>query len=240
MRNLLLMGIAFIAMVTVNILSNTLPINGQTIGEISDKLQVLFTPAGYVFSIWGLIYLLLAIWLFLQFKKRKTKDATPDKVAYLFIASCIFNIVWLLTWHYEYFAVALIIMFALLVTLIFLYKSYATTNNDFGGRLPFSFYLGWISVATIANMSYTLKYYEISLGIGEFPGTIGLIVIAGALAIIGRYVSNDPYFAIVFVWAIIGIASANSEKSIVTTSYFVATVVFIAIFSLFKEKTKMP
>lgn len=120
-------------------------------------------------------------------------------------------------------------MLLLLITLIALYKQYSTADSRFGGRFPFSFYLGWISVATIANMSYTLKYYDISLGIDEVTGTIILIIIAGMLAIAGRYVSNDPYFSIVFVWAIIGIAARNTEQSIVITAYVVAAIIFIAI-----------
>lgn len=227
-----MMIVAYIAMVTVNVLSNTLPINGQTTAEISDKLTVLFTPAGYVFSIWGIIYVLLAIWLFLQVKNRNTELRASDKVSLLFTVSCVLNIAWLLTWHYEYFALSIVVMLLLLVTLILLYKQYATTDSRFGGRFPFSFYLGWISVATIANMSYTLKYYDISLGINEVTGTIILLIVAAALAISGRYLSNDPYFAIVFVWAIIGIAARNTEQSIVITSYIMAAIIFIAIIAV--------
>lgn len=226
------MIVAYLAMVTVNALANILPINGQTTAEISDKQNVLFTPAGYVFSIWGLIYLLLAIWLFLQVKNRHTEQAATNKVSVLFTVSCAFNIAWLLTWHYEYFALSVVMMLLLLVTLIVLYKQYATTDSRFGGRFPFSFYLGWISVATIANISYTLKYYDISLGINEVAGTIALLLVAGALAIAGRYLSNDPYFAIVFVWAIIGIAARNTEQSLVITAYVVAAIVFIAIIAV--------
>lgn len=193
MRNVVLMVIAYIAMVTVNILSNTLPINGQTTQEISAKQVVLFTPAGYVFSIWGLIYFLLAIWLIIQFLRRNTKEATSDDIAILFITSCLLNICWLLTWHYEYFGLSVIVMLGLLATLILLYQSYSIDDFTFGGRLPFSFYLGWISVATIANITYTLQYYNISLGIDEVTGTIGLIILAGILAITVLYVSNDIF-----------------------------------------------
>lgn len=227
-----MMIVAYIAMVAVNALSNRLPINGQTTADISDKQNVLFTPAGYVFSIWGLIYLLLAIWLFLQVKNRNTEQAATDKVSLLFTVSCVFNIAWLLTWHYEYFALSIAVMLLLLVTLIFIYQQYATTDYRLGGRFPFSFYLGWISVATIANISYTLKYYDVSLGINEVAGTIGLLLVAGALAISGRYLSNDPYFAIVFVWAIIGIAARNTEQSLVMTAYAVAAIIFIAIIAV--------
>ena len=220
--------IAFIATIVVNALSNALPLNGQTTSDISNKLNVLFTPAGYVFSIWGFIYLLVLIWIIIQFRKKETTQA----VTTYFIASCIFNIAWLFTWHYELFAISILFMLLLLVTLILLYKQYPHGDARFGGRFPFSFYLGWISVATIANISYVLKHYDVSLGIPEVGGTIGLVIIASALAIFGRYYSNDPYYAIVFVWAIVGIAESNSNSALVTVCYVAAIIIFIAIVAL--------
>ena len=232
MKNIIIMLISFVAMVIVNDLANTGLLNRQRTADISNKLHVLFTPDGYVFTIWGFIYILLAIWLFLQFKNQERYE-TPQQIVNLFVASCLLNILWLVTWHYEFFVIAQITMFMLLFILILLYKNYDIDNDRFGGRLPFSIYLGWISVATIANMAYTLKYFNVSLGISEVTGTIGLIVVAGALAIVGRYKSNDPYFAMVFVWAIVGIAVANSEGTIVKTAYTVAIIVFIAIIAFF-------
>lgn len=226
------MFISFLIMIIVNYLANALPINGKTTGEISDQLNVLFTPAGYVFSIWGLIYLLLAIWLIISFFKRDTSEATTTKISYLFSLSCLLNAGWLLSFHYEKFILSSIIIIALLIVLILIYLSYPIGDNRFGGRLPFSFYLGWISVATIANISYTLQFHEISLGIDEVTGTILLIVVAAVIAIAGRYISNDPFFAIVFVWAIIGIAKANPGTTIETAAYTVAIVIFISIIFL--------
>ena len=99
-KNWFLMLIAYIAMVIVNILSNTLPINGQTAAEISNRIDVLFTPAGYVFSIWSVIYVLLGIWLFLLWKKHKTTNKDiPSKLTILFTLSCLLNISWLFCFH---------------------------------------------------------------------------------------------------------------------------------------------
>lgn len=229
-------------MVGVNLAANLLPINGQTTAEVSNKQDVLFTPAGYVFSIWGIIYVLLAIWLFLQVKNRHTALATANHVSLLFIFSCALNIIWLFTWHYEYFAFSVLIMLLLFVTLIRIYLHYPTTDSRFGGRFPFSFYLGWISVAMLANISYTLNYYDISLGISELVGTIFLLVLATAIAISGRYFANDPYFAIVFVWAIVGIAARNTEPRIVIVSYTLAALLFLVILavSFFQKRKEQP
>lgn len=239
MNKLIAMTIAFVAMLVINGLATTGVLNNQTTSEISNSQTVLITPAGYVFSIWGVIYVLVAIWLFLQFK-RKHEEPVTQPIAMLFIASCVLNIFWLVTFHYELFAIAQIIMLGLLIALILLYKQYSVDDDRFAGRLPFSVYLGWISVATIVNMSFTLKYYDVSLGISEPIGTVVLLVVAVLLAIAGHYISKDPYFAIVFVWAIIGIATANSDTLVVYSAYIAAAVIFIVIIAvslLFNKQT---
>ncbi|WP_431029789.1 TspO/MBR family protein [Lysinibacillus sp. LZ02] len=234
------MVIAYIAMIAVNVLANTLPINGKTTQEISSSVNALFTPANYVFSIWNLIYLLLAIWLLSAFTNRQSEKAISNEVAHLFILSCMLNIGWIVAFHYELFILSTVIIVLLLVTLIFIYVSYPKENNSLGGRLPFSIYLGWISVVTIASISFTLKYHEVTFRLDEVTITIALILFAGLLAIIGRYVSDDIYFALVFVWAIIGIGVANSDMSIVLTSYaVVAAIVATMLLMLFRSKNKI-
>ena len=233
MKKWINMLVAYIVMIVVNILSNTLPINGQTAAEISNRIDVLFTPAGYVFSIWSVIYGLLAIWLFLLWKKHKsTTKEISTRLTYLFVLSCLLNISWLFSFHYEQFILSTIIIIALLIVLINIYIMYPVGNSRFSERLPFSIYLGWISVATIANISYTLKYYDVYLGIDEVLVTIILIIIAGLLALIGRYRSDDLFFPLVFVWAIIGIAESNDATSLVKTAYIVAFNVLVLTFAL--------
>ena len=229
---LLIMTLFFIATLVVNWLSNALPLNGQTISDVSNKIDVLVTPAGYVFSIWGVIYALVAVWLIILFVRNRKHAFTNKKLAVLFSLTCIFNIGWLLSYHYEYFIFSNVVMLALLVTLIAIYLSYPAGDSRFGGRLPFSIYLGWITVATIANISYTLKWHDVSLGINEVSGTIILLVIAGIIAVVGRYISDDPYFAVVFVWAIVGIAEANTADNLVTAAYIIAVVIFLLIIVL--------
>lgn len=238
MRQWTVMVIAYLFMVSTNALANILPINGQTTSEISDRLDVPFTPAGYVFSIWGLIYILLAVWLIIAFKNRHTDKAVPGKIGTLFILSCLLNAFWLFSFHYEQFILSTIIIIALLLTLIAIHQSYRKSDSRFGGRLPFSFYLGWVSVATIANINYTLKFHDVSLGIGEIEGTIGLVIIAAILGIAGRYLSDDPFYALVFVWAILGIGVANSETGLATAAYITAIVIFIAIIAISYVRNK--
>jgi translocator protein len=242
MTYLIIMTIFFIATLVVNALSNILPINGQTTSDVSNKIDVLFTPAGYVFSIWGLIYLLVAVWLILLFVRNRKDTFTNQRLTILFCLSCIFNIGWLLSFHYEYFVLSNFVIVALLVTLILIYLSYPTGDSRFGGRLPFSVYLGWITVATIANISYTLKWHEVSLGINEVSGTILLLVVAGIVAVVGRYISDDPYFAVVFVWAIVGVAESNTASNLVTAAYIIAIIIFILVivFSFTPKRFTVP
>lgn len=235
----LIMQLAYIAMVVVNILSNTLPFNNQTAAEISNRIDVLITPASYVFSIWAIIYGLLAIWLYLLFKTFTTLGKESySKLTFLFVLSCLLNISWLFSFHYEKFVLSTFVIIALLIVLIAIYLLYPAGDKRFSGRLPFSIYLGWISVATIVNISYTLKYYGISLAIDEVTGTIILLIIAGLLAIIGRYRADDPYFALVFVWAIVGIAQSNDNSTLVLAAYIIALVIFVVTIALFFRKKK--
>ena len=120
MKKWLFMVVAYIIMIIVNALATTGNINGQSPQEISDKLIVLFTPDSYVFSIWGLIYLLVALWLIIQFSRIGKSNELPETMVTLFIGTCLFNVLWLFTWHYEIFVVAQLMMFALLINLLIL------------------------------------------------------------------------------------------------------------------------
>lgn len=238
MKKWLAMVIAYAVMVTINQLGALGHINGQTQSEISNRLNVLFTPAGYVFSIWGIIYILVFIWIILQFFKRNSQELLPNSIVTLFILTGVFNILWLVSWHFELFIVAQIMMFLLLFTLLILYMKYPKGLNEVGGRLPFSLYTGWISIATIANMAYTLKHYDISFGISEVNGTIILLILALLLAVATVYARKDVFFGLVFVWATIGIGVVNTATSLVVTAYIIAALIFVATIAvIFKKRS---
>lgn len=223
----IVMWLALIAVIVVNALSNALPFNGLTTSEISNRLDVLFTPAGYVFSIWSLIYLLLVIWLITIYKKVK-ENRFKSKIGILFIVSCLLNIAWLFSWHYEQFILSVIVMFLLLFTLIAIYQQYKNTERGFSERLPFSFYLAWISVATIANMSYVLKNYGVHLGISEVAGSLVLVAVAVILGYMAIALSNDIFFVLVIVWALIGIAVRTDDATMEYGTIALTAVLIIA------------
>ena len=204
--------ISYVAMVVVNILASTVGINGKKTNEISDQVDVLFVPAGYVFSIWGLIYVLLAIWLILQFRSSQTHEE-PARMG-LFVMTCLFNIAWLLSWHYGFYTSSIVIMIGLLVSIIFLYESYSKGDAHFSGRLPFSIYLGWISVALMANISFVLKYYGWDgFGFLEPFWAQVLLILATVLAAFIRIYKQDIFFSFVVIWALIGIAVKNGIEA---------------------------
>jgi len=231
MGKFLLNLIAYLIVVTVNGLANALPLNGQTTGEISNRLNVLFTPAGYVFSIWGLIYLLLGIWVIRQFPKSRRDLPVYQETSGLFVLSSILNSLWIFLWHYEFFGLSVIVMLLLLLTLIRLYTKAKAADASFFDLLPFSVYLGWISVATIANISYYLTYIDWDgFGLSDSLWTFLLLIIATILALTFLKKEQDWVYPLVFVWAFIGIGVKNQNGDVplvVYSSYFLAALIFI-------------
>ncbi|EPD50207.1 TspO/MBR family protein [Paenisporosarcina sp. FSL H8-0542] len=235
-----LMVIALIGVVIINALANILPLNNQTTGEISNRLPVLFTPAGYVFSIWSVIYVLMLIWLVGMWKRSKDIDATYIKRSNLFIISCIFNVAWIYLWHYEYFLFTVVVMIAYLITLTLLYRTYPVSDNLLTGRFPISIYLGWISVATITNISYVLTLYQWNgWGLSDPLWAVIMMTVGTALALHIRFHHFDIAYVFVFIWAYIGIAVRNGfeELLVSTAALFLCAVMLAGILFIKKRPT---
>ena len=241
MIKIILLVIGYIAVISINILANTLPINGQTTGAISARIPALFTPANYVFSIWILIYILLAFWIWNIIKEYRNGERVPLSRVALFLATCIFNIFWIYLWHYEKFSYSLVTNIALLWSLFLLYLSYSTEEKNWKSRLPISIYLGWIFVANFANLDYVLTYYEFSgFGMTNSLWVVIFLTIATAIALHFRYHFNDRAIILVFIWAFIGIAFRHmfNELLITTASLFLSAVLIVGIFFIKKTSAK--
>ncbi|CAM3880339.1 TspO/MBR family protein [Mesobacillus thioparans] len=240
MGRFLLILLATIVVVVVNALANILPINGQNTGEISNRLDVLFTPAGYVFGIWGLIYFLLFIWTIRQFPASRRNLPVYQKSTPFYVLSSVLNTAWILLWHYEFFLLTVFVMIGLLLTLIRLYQLIKNEEHSFWDLLPFSVYLGWISVATIANISYYLKYIGWNgFGLTDVAWTLTMLVVATLLAIYFHYKNEDRIYPLVFIWAFIGIGVKNAAAHplVSTTSYVLSAIILITIlFGLFRKR----
>lgn len=238
MIRILLMTLAYISVVAINTLANILPLNGQTTGEISNRLPVMFTPAGYVFSIWSFIYVLLAIWIIGFWMRLKKGEVPSFNITLFFLLSAGFNIAWLFLWHYEYFIWTLFAMLGYLLALIALYLQYGNEERKVTERLPVSVNMGWISVATITNVSYVLTYYNWGgWGLSDQLWTVIMLTVGTALALHVRFHHSDIPFALVFVWAFIGIAikHGTSELLVTTASLFLSGVIVTGILLIKKR-----
>jgi hypothetical protein len=160
-RQIYVAGSVLVTLV-VNILANTLPLNGQNTGQISDHFNVFFVPAGYVFSIWGLIYIELITYAIYQALPSQRENPRLSATGGWIALGGIANSAWIFLWHYNQFPITLVAMLVLLATLIVIYlrlgvgRTTITTGEKWTVHLPFSIYLGWITVATVANISDVL------------------------------------------------------------------------------------
>ena len=205
--------VALGAVLTINALANILPINGVTTGEVSDAFPSLFTPAGYVFSIWGLIYLLLIVFVVYQALPSQKDNPRLERLGYAFAVSCAFNFSWLLAWHYGVIGLSQLLMLGLLGSLIVCYlrlgvgKGEVSRTEALAVRLPFSVYLGWITVATVANTSATLLNYGVT---GDWLAPFWTVIAIAAATGVGYLMlrnRRDVVFNLVLVWAFAGIAA---------------------------------
>jgi len=229
--------LAVVAVIVVNGLANALPLNGQTTGEISDRFQVYFVPAGYVFSIWGVIYLALLAFAVYQALPAQRNNPRLRRVGYLFAASCVANIAWLFLWHYEQFVLTLVAMFALLLSLITIYlqleigRAAVSPAEKWLVHVPFSIYLGWITVATIANVTTVLDFLGWSgWGISDQAWAVIMLLVAGALAAVVSLTRGDVAYSLVIMWALVGIAVKHAGTSpVAVTAWVMAAFVGVVL-----------
>ncbi len=219
-----------IATIVFNGLANALPLNGQNTGQISDRFQVYFVPAGYVFSIWGLIYIGWLAFAIYQLSPAQRDNPRLGRIGYLFSLSGIANMAWLFLWHYEYFALTVVVMLALLLLLIAIYlrlqigKVQVTSVERWCVDIPFSVYLGWITVATIANITALLSYLQWD-GWGLNPEAWTLIMLTAGVLISSAIglTRGDIAYMLVIIWAFVGIAVKHADVPSVATGAWVAT-----------------
>ena len=228
--------LAIILTIIINGLANSLPINNQTTGEISDRFNVLFVPEGYVFSIWGLIYLGLIAFGIYQLLPFQRENEKLVKIGYLPTIASISNIAWLLLWHYEYFELTMIAMAILLVTLIAIYvglkigRQKVSTREVWLVNIPFSIYLGWITVATIANATALLDHLNWGMwGISAEAWTVIMLAVGVIVATVMAITRGDIAYLLVLIWAFSGIAIKFPENITVSTAAWTASVIVVLL-----------
>lgn len=226
MKNLtkIFVGVAYVVMIGVNFLSNALPINGVTAGEVSDSFPNLFAPAGVTFAIWGLIYALLGAYTIFQFgyfpKKDSERESLDPKVAdsvrVYFILSSVANALWVFAWHYKIIWVSLILIVVMLFSLIrialLLHEKKLTKYETALIRIPFSVYFGWITVATIANVTILLVSVNWNgFGLADQVWMILILLVATIIGLAQILWDKNIAYGLVFLWAYFGIWVKHSS-----------------------------
>lgn len=230
-----IVGLVFVLI--MNVAATAIPLNGISTEEISDALPSYFTPAGYTFSVWGLIYLALIAFAIYQSRPVERQRTFLAKIGWLFAISSLANGAWIFAWHFGYFVISIFIMVGLLLTLIAIYLRLNIGRPDPGlgwsdklfYQAPFSLYLGWITVATIANISSVVNYLGWS-GFGIAEPTWAIIMIGAAVVVAALLLPNrrNLAYAGVLVWALFGIrasASASGETLLAVVAVTAAVLV---------------
>lgn len=216
---------AYVGMVAVNALANILPINGIATGAVSDSYPNLFAPAGFTFSIWGLIYVLLAVYVGYQFvPKSLEKEKLLAQINLFFILSSLANLVWIFSWHYKMIGLSVILMLVILYSLA---KISTLTNSKkmvakdaLFLKIPFGVYFGWITIATIANVTTFL----VSLGWNNviFPDDVWMILILLVGVVIAAWITireKNVAYGLVPVWAYVGIYAKHTSPFAFNSMY---------------------
>ena len=204
--------VATLGTIAVNIMATSLPINGLPTGEISDRYPTLFTPAGYVFAIWGVIYLGMLAYMVFQALPSQRTNPRLRSIGWPYVLSGLANSVWIFLWHYLQFGWSVLVILVLLASLALIYARLWPTRSQVGRgewwstHLTFSIYLGWVSVATVANVSVFLTAAGWNGGgIAPELWTVIMLSIAGVLGLFFGLRLRDAAYALVLVWSFAGI-----------------------------------
>jgi hypothetical protein len=229
----------FVVMIIMNYLANALPINNKTTGALSDALPNLFVPAGLTFSIWGIIYLLLAAFCVIQFKS--INHEVIEKINWLFAVSCLLNALWIVAWHYQKLSLSLLIMAGMLISLIFI--NLIIRELPFGIiKAAFGVYLGWICIAAIANVTALLVRYDWNgFGISEQAWTIIMISIGTLIVSITLLRMQNPFIGVAVIWAFLGIyIKRHTDYRTIAIAAIAAMVVVtvVTVMAFFREQDK--
>jgi len=213
----------------INSAANALPLNNRTTGEISDSFNVLFVPAAYVFAIWGVIYLGLAAYTIFQALPAQRANPRLRRTGWLVALSSLANGVWIYFWHFGYYSLTLAAMLVLLAALVAVYLRLNIGREAFSAlekwvvSISFSVYLGWITVATIANLTALLSYLGWNAW-GVSPLAWTLILLAAGVIIAGlmAYTRSDIAYLLVLVWAFAGISVRWLDTPVLNAAGFIA------------------
>jgi hypothetical protein len=236
-------AIGFLGTIIVNALAVTLPINNKTTGQLSDQYPNLFVPAGLTFSIWGVIYVLLAMFVIYQVivTLKRNQEALSDfkTIGCLFFFSSLLNMGWIFAWQYEVVPLSLAIMLLLLGSLLAIYlrlnigRKASSRKQQYLVHLPFSVYLGWITIATIANVTaFLVDINWNGFGLSEQFWAVAVIIVGIAITLTVLATIQDIYYGLVVDWALLGILLKRLADPIHAQSVVIVTIVGLALITI--------
>ncbi len=218
----------------MNYLSNALPLFGNSNGEISDRLPNAFTPAGLTFAIWGVIFLGLVAFAVYQALPGQ-RGERYDALFWPYLLSNLLNVSWLLAFQSLRFGLSVVVMLALLGSLIWLYLRLRSMDlkrsETLALGLPTSLYLGWIAVATIANVTawlVSLGYTSGLLGLSAAAWSALLAVIASLIGAFLLRANRDLVVSGVILWAYYGVYLARPQATTVLVGLVIGVLVLLA------------
>ena len=231
---------AVVLALSINFLANWLPLNGVNTGQVADSYPNLFTPPGYVFAIWGIIYTLAIIFAAYQARPSQRSETYLAGIGWLYLVSGLINSVWIFAFHFSYgaptlYLVSTVLLLLLLADLLLIYR-----KLDVGGagvprgvklavHAPMSIYVGWISVASIAGLASAINVVFPGIPVAtQASVTAAMLVVALALAFVMLWLRRDVVFALVVVWAVYGIAVKQVATPVINLTAL-AVVGFVAV-----------
>lgn len=228
--------VAILATIAINTLSNLFPPGGQNVGEIANTVLqgVLITPDNYAFAIWGLIYLGLIAYGIYQFHRERRQEPDIQRVNKWLIGACIAQVIWIFLFTLEQFGWSILAMVGILVALIQIYltldigRGRVSRQRRWMAHIPFSLYLGWISVATVVNVASALYASPWDgWGISSITWTVAMIGVSAVIGAVVIYLRRDVAFTLVFVWAFVAIAQRQSDIPAIRWSALIAAAVLL-------------
>src|SRR5690625_58379 len=233
--------IAFIVMVAMNY---AVGMCGADVSDVANNNEAIIQPAGYAFSIWGLIYLLLLIWIINLFFSKKDKSLITERLTFWPILNFLLNGAWIIAFTQEWVLVSVLIIIAMLYTLAEMFTSLSATNVHWFDRLPFSIYFGWVTVATIVNI-FTLAIasnVDMILGMGELTWTIIILIVATLIGVVISLVFKDWAYPITLIWPFVAIyvKSGDTYTSLDVTLTVASLVLLVVAVLVIINKVRAP
>jgi hypothetical protein len=236
----ILVIVATVGVIIINYLAGTGYINNRTPEFISDQYPTWITPAGYAFSIWGLIYLGLAAFSIYQALPKNSDRFV--QLRSLYIQSCVANCLWLYLWHYDQILGSLAVMFVLLGILVLInlnLRAYDSKTDFWLVRVPFNIYFGWITVASILNATIALVYLGVSISTSVTTVlACVLLIVATVLGVLMRNNFQNAAYPLTVAWALTAIAVKQSGKTAIVTvaAFSVIALLFSALYGFVRSK----